>query len=124
MASIHRFLPSSTLFRLLYSIHVEETNNNNNDSKSKAPRTQSTTSDEYDDISNAGGSGRGGHSEAAEKGVAAGEVSEVSAELKAVFVETMRTVSVDSTCTTLSETGVPVTPGQCIVDRPLFETSA
>ena len=116
------FLRSSVSFRLLYSIHIESTAANND--KNKGSRTLSTTSDQYDDIGSAAGDKKGGHSDAEHGGVAAGEGSAVSQELKAVFVETMRAVSVDSTCSTVSETSVPVTPSQCVADRPLFESRA
>ena len=49
----------------------------------------------------------------------------MSEEFKqALFLETMRAMSVDSTCSTVSDTGLPVTPGQLAMDRPLFETKA
>ncbi|KAK7114345.1 hypothetical protein V1264_000420 [Littorina saxatilis] len=120
---------SDSLFwdRLLYSLQVDDHNNNSSDNKKgKGPRTASTTSDEYDDIADPEGNkeSKGNNCDLANGDVVSKETTEDSALRKALFLENMRMISVDSTCTTVSDTGVPVTPSQVNFERPLFETQA
>ncbi|XP_076470071.1 uncharacterized protein LOC143300349 isoform X2 [Babylonia areolata] len=104
--------------RLLFSIQVAD-----NISKSKKRPSLATEAGEYD--TPVAGTINKGYNSDKEEGVEGPTDSSLNEDLKRmIFLETMRTVSVESTCTTVSETMVPVTPSQVLADRPLFETPA
>ncbi|KAL8613887.1 hypothetical protein ACOMHN_032877 [Nucella lapillus] len=111
---------SDTFFwdRLLYSLQVA-----NHDSKSKKRPSLNAPDDGYD-TPTSGNSNKGYNSDEKTGVISPAEVTLTEEVKKALFLETMRTLSVESTYSTISETAIPVTPSQVQPDRPLFEHAA
>ena len=104
----------SSLSRLQYSLHVEDSS-----SKGKARKTKRTTSGEtYDNnayIGTEDGRGRADNSGDIETGESAGE-STAQFKKTALFLETMKTVSVGASAAAVAEVSSCVTPDEVKVD--------